>query len=87
MAVAVAGGCKNHARSSVLDATKAGLHGFARTNKILFREDATNASLDLPRNRVRNELLPLLQRRYQPALTKTVLRLMEIVRRGIGFRR
>ena len=63
----------------LLDATKAGLHGFARTNKILFREDATNASLDLPRNRVRNELLPLLQRRYQPALTKTVLRLMEIV--------
>ena len=33
----------------------------------------------MPRNRVRNELLPLLQRRYQPALAKTVLRLMEIV--------
>jgi len=63
----------------LLDATKAGLRGFARENKIRFREDATNTSLDLPRNRVRNELLPLLQRRYQPALTKTVLRLMEIV--------
>ena len=63
----------------LLDATKAELRGFARENKIRFREDATNASLDLPRNRVRNELLPLLQRRYQPALTKTVLRLMEIV--------
>jgi tRNA(Ile)-lysidine synthase len=63
----------------LLDATKAELRGFARESKILFREDATNTSLDLPRNRVRNELLPLLQRRYQPALTKTVLRLMEIV--------
>jgi tRNA(Ile)-lysidine synthase len=63
----------------LLDATKAELRGFARENKVRFREDATNASLDLPRNRVRNELLPLLQRRYQPALTKTVLRLMEIV--------
>ena len=63
----------------LLDATKAELRGFARESKILFREDATNSSLDLPRNRVRNELLPLLQRRYQPALTKTVLRLMEIV--------
>jgi tRNA(Ile)-lysidine synthase len=63
----------------LLDATKAGLRGFARENKIRFREDATNTSLDLPRNRVRNELLPLLQRRYQPALTKIVLRLMEIV--------
>ena len=63
----------------LLDATKAELRGFARENKNHFREDATNASLDLPRNRVRNELLPLLQRRYQPALAKTVLRLMEIV--------
>jgi tRNA(Ile)-lysidine synthase len=63
----------------LLDATKAELRGFARESKILFREDATNTSLDLPRNRVRNELLPLLQRRYQPALTRTVLRLMEIV--------
>ena len=63
----------------LLDATKAELRGFARGSKIRFREDATNTSLDLPRNRVRNELLPLLQRRYQPALTKIVLRLMEIV--------
>ena len=63
----------------LLDATKAELRRFACENKIPFREDATNTSLDLPRNRVRNELLPLLQRRYQPALAKTVLRLMEIV--------
>jgi tRNA(Ile)-lysidine synthase len=63
----------------LLDAIKADLRQFTRENKIRFREDATNTSLDLPRNRVRNELLPLLQRRYQPALTKTVLRLMEIV--------
>ncbi len=63
----------------LLDATRAELRGIARESKIRFREDATNTSLDLPRNRVRNELLPLLQRRYQPALTKTVLRLMEIV--------
>jgi tRNA(Ile)-lysidine synthase len=63
----------------LLDATKAELRGFAREDKIRFREDATNTSLDQPRNRVRNELLPLLQRRYQPALAKTVLRLMEIV--------
>jgi tRNA(Ile)-lysidine synthase len=63
----------------LLAATKAELRGFARESKIRFRDDATNTSLDLPRNRVRNELLPLLQRRYQPALAKTVLRLMEIV--------
>ena len=32
-----------------------------------------------PRNRIRNELLPLLRKKYQPGLAKTVLRLMEIV--------
>jgi tRNA(Ile)-lysidine synthase len=63
----------------LLNTTKAELRVFARENKIHFREDATNARLDLPRNRVRNELLPLLRRSYQPALTRTILRLMEIV--------
>jgi tRNA(Ile)-lysidine synthase len=62
-----------------LDLPKVELKTFARENKIPFREDATNATLDIPRNRVRNELLPLLRKNYQPALTKTVLRLMEIV--------
>jgi tRNA(Ile)-lysidine synthase len=63
----------------LLDTTKEELRRFARKNKVRFREDATNARLEMPRNRVRNELLPLLRRRYQPALTRTVLRLMEIV--------
>ena len=63
----------------LLDATKAELREFVRERKIHFRDDATNATLDAPRNRVRNELLPLLLRHYQPALAKTVLRLMEIV--------
>ncbi|MGA2683437.1 MAG: tRNA lysidine(34) synthetase TilS [Verrucomicrobiota bacterium] len=63
----------------LLDMTKSELRGFAREKRIRFREDATNAQLDLPRNRVRHELLPLLRRRYQPALTRTILRLMEIV--------
>jgi tRNA(Ile)-lysidine synthase len=63
----------------LLNATKAELRGFVRERKIRFRDDATNATLDAPRNRVRNELLPLLTRHYQPALAKAVLRLMEIV--------
>jgi len=79
MAVTVASGFKNHACSSLLDAAKAELRRFVRESKIRFRDDATNATLDAPRNRVRNELLPLLLRHYQPALPKTVLRLMEIV--------
>jgi len=63
----------------LLDVTKDELRDFARKNKIHFHEDKTNAQLSAPRNRIRNELLPLLRRKYQPALAKTVLRLMEII--------
>ena len=63
----------------LLDFTKDELLAFVRENKIRFREDASNASPDFLRNRIRNELLPLLQKKYQPGLTKTVLRLMEII--------
>jgi tRNA(Ile)-lysidine synthase len=62
----------------LLNASKDELRRFARENKIHFREDATNVSIDFLRNRIRNELLPLLRKNYQPALNQTVLRLMEI---------
>jgi tRNA(Ile)-lysidine synthase len=55
------------------------LLGFAAENKIRFRDDATNASEDFLRNRVRNELLPLLQKKYSPQITKSVLRTMDII--------
>ncbi|HUB87009.1 MAG TPA: tRNA lysidine(34) synthetase TilS, partial [Verrucomicrobiae bacterium] len=60
----------------LLDLTKSELWKFARENKIRFRHDATNFSTDYLRNRIRNELLPLLKRNYQPALGKIILRLM-----------
>ena len=62
----------------LLDFSKAELAGFARDNKINFRDDATNLFSDFLRNRIRNELLPLLRKDYQPGLSKTILRLMEI---------
>ena len=58
---------------------KVELLAFARENKIRFREDATNVAADAVRNQLRNELLPLLREKYQPGLTRAVLRLMEIV--------
>ncbi len=63
----------------LLDFNKTELLGFVREHKIAFRNDATNASHDFLRNRIRHELLPLLRKNYQPGLDKTVLRLMEIV--------
>jgi tRNA(Ile)-lysidine synthase len=62
----------------LLGCAKAGLREFACENKIRFRDDATNFSSDFLRNRIRNQLLPLLEKNYQPGLTRTVLRLMEI---------
>ncbi len=62
----------------LLGCAKPELLEFARQSKISFRDDATNFSNDMLRNRIRNELLPLLQKKYQPGLAKTVLRVMEI---------
>ena len=63
----------------LLDFSRAELEQWAKENGIRYREDATNASPDFLRNRIRHELLPLLRKHYQPALNKTILRLMDIV--------
>lgn len=42
-------------------------------------EDSSNSSGDFLRNRIRNELLPLLERSYSPSLGRTLLRTMEIL--------
>ena len=62
----------------LLGFSKAEILAFARAGKIRFRDDTTNFSTDFLRNRIRNGLLPLLRKHYQPGLAKTVLRLMEI---------
>jgi tRNA(Ile)-lysidine synthase len=62
----------------LLEVSKTELEQHARENKIYFREDVTNLSLDFLRNRIRHELLPLLLKNYQPGLNKTILRFMEI---------
>jgi tRNA(Ile)-lysidine synthase len=63
----------------LLEVSKADLLEFAHANKIRFREDVTNQSRDILRNRVRYELLPLVRKEFQPTLNRTVLRLMELV--------
>ncbi len=63
----------------LLDQPKSVLRYYASSKKIPFREDASNASVDILRNRIRHELLPLLRKKYQPALDKTFLRVMNII--------
>ena len=64
----------------LLDCPKADLTAFAHEARVRFREDASNASLDILRNRIRCELLPMLKRNYTPGLSKVVLRQMEVLR-------
>jgi tRNA(Ile)-lysidine synthase len=63
------------------------LESFAKEHKIAYREDASNASTDILRNRVRHNLLPLLIRDFQPALHQTVTRTMELSRAEMEFGR
>ncbi len=63
----------------LLEFSKAQLRNIALQQGIPFREDGSNASMDILRNRIRHELLPLLRHKYQPALDRTVLRVMEIL--------
>jgi len=62
----------------LLGQTKDALRAAAQAGGVRFSEDATNASSDIHRNRVRNELLPLLREHYQPRLSERVLRLIEL---------
>lgn len=63
----------------LLEVPKAELRDYARQRCIQFREDTSNASLEHLRNRVRQELIPLLTRNYQPALFRVVLRNADIL--------
>src|SRR5438552_4036069 len=60
----------------LLDQPKSALRAYAAEQKIVFREDASNALVDIQRNHVRHELLPLLRKKFQPALGKTISRVM-----------
>ena len=63
----------------LLDQPRSALLDYAAEMRIRFREDASNASLDIQRNRLRHELLPLLRAKYQPALSKIILRTADIL--------
>src|SRR5205814_10015652 len=63
----------------LLDRRKEARLEYAAAAGLRFREDSTTLCLDIQRNRIRHELLPLLKRHYQPGLVKSVLRVMNIV--------
>jgi tRNA(Ile)-lysidine synthase len=69
----------------LLEQSKESLREYAAAKKFSYREDESNEWLDIQRNLIRRELLPLLRRKYQPALPRTILRFMEILRAESEF--
>ena len=61
----------------LLGVSRAELRGYLADRGIAFREDASNADLRVPRNRVRHELLPHL-RTYSPKIVEALARQADI---------
>jgi tRNA(Ile)-lysidine synthase len=64
----------------LLDTTRADVRAFLSERGASFCEDPTNADVAIPRNRIRHELLPLLERRFSPAIGEVLNREAAIAR-------
>jgi tRNA(Ile)-lysidine synthase len=64
----------------LLGEPRAEITAYAQRHGVAFREDVSNSSTDILRNRIRHELLPLLRRDYQPAIDSVLWREMELLR-------
>jgi len=64
----------------MLEVTREEVVRFLVDRGLSWREDATNRDLSHLRNRVRHELLPLLESRLNPSARKTLTRVAEIMR-------
>ena len=69
----------------LLEVTRAEIEEYARTQRVRWRKDASNDSVDHMRNRVRHKLLPLIERQFQPAVRKVVLRTIELLEPEADF--
>jgi tRNA(Ile)-lysidine synthase len=71
----------------LLGCWRAELRDFLASIGQSFREDASNDSLDYSRNRIRNELLPMLERNFGPGVSERLLSFVEQTVPIVGFLR
>jgi tRNA(Ile)-lysidine synthase len=71
----------------LLDVERATLRDYLAAHGQAFREDASNADVSIPRNRVRHELLPLLESRFSPAIADALAHEAAIARHDDEFLR
>jgi tRNA(Ile)-lysidine synthase len=64
----------------LLDVRRAELRAYLAARKLPFREDATNADLSIPRNRVRHQLIPYLEEHFSPGIAEVLAREAAIAR-------
>jgi tRNA(Ile)-lysidine synthase len=64
----------------LLGVWKSELLEFARANGIAFRDDATNDSTRILRNRIRHKLLPFIGKNFESQFDRVVLRSMDLIR-------
>lgn len=64
----------------LLEVSRAEIVAFARANNIRFREDASNQDNSIPRNRIRNNLIPQLEAEHTSALAVLVARAMGLLK-------
>ena len=69
----------------LIDIDRSALREYLAVRGAGFREDATNADVAIPRNRVRHELLPYLRSHFSPAVTGVLARAAELARQDEDF--
>jgi len=69
-----------HIIRPLLDCRRADLRAYLAERAIAFVEDQTNADVGIPRNRVRAELLPLLEERFNPSVVDALAGQAELAR-------
>jgi tRNA(Ile)-lysidine synthase len=69
----------------LLDVPRDDLRAYLAARGQAFREDASNADLTIPRNRVRHELIPALRSRFSPGITDVLAREAALARQDDEF--
>ena len=64
----------------LLDCRRAGLRAYLDERGVRYVEDETNSDVSIPRNRVRAELLPLLEDRFNPSVVDVLADQAELAR-------
>ncbi len=69
----------------LIDTPRSSIEAYVAENKLPYRVDESNMDVSYSRNRIRHELLPLLERDYNPQIRTALLRLAEIAAANSEF--